>query len=106
MGGAGYQAGHALTTPCRTLDEVREASRQIIRANEANPDPNTSAIAASATVLALLARERDQVVAPSREVGKTAEDRIPARRHIAEPAMRQQPLDARVELAQLLKRVV
>jgi crotonobetainyl-CoA:carnitine CoA-transferase CaiB-like acyl-CoA transferase len=59
MGGAGYQAGAALTTRCTTLEQVREMSRQIIKANEANPDPNTSAIAASATVLALLARERD-----------------------------------------------
>lgn len=59
MGGAGYQAGAALTTKCDTLEQVREMSRQIIKANEANPDPNTSAIAASSTVLALLARERD-----------------------------------------------
>jgi len=59
MGGAGYQAGVALTTKCTTLEQVREMSRQVIKANEANPDPNTSAIAASATVLALLARERD-----------------------------------------------
>ena len=59
MGGAGFQAGAALTRKCSTLDEVREASRQIIKANEANPDPNTSAIVASATSLALLARERD-----------------------------------------------
>jgi len=59
MGGAGYQAGSALTRKCSTLEEVREASRQIIKANEANPDPNTSAIVASSTVLALLARDRD-----------------------------------------------
>ncbi len=59
MGGAGFQAGSALTRTCSTLEEVREASRQIMKANEANPDPNTSAIVASSTLLALLARSRD-----------------------------------------------
>jgi crotonobetainyl-CoA:carnitine CoA-transferase CaiB-like acyl-CoA transferase len=47
--------------PCRTLAEVREVSRQLMRANESNPDPNTSVIAASAVLMALLARERSGV---------------------------------------------
>jgi crotonobetainyl-CoA:carnitine CoA-transferase CaiB-like acyl-CoA transferase len=55
-GGVALQAGDALTRDCPTLEDVREASRQIMAANEANPDPNTSVAAASAVVLALLAR--------------------------------------------------
>ena len=61
MGGAGYQSGVALTTPCETLDDIREVARQLMRANEANPDPNTSVVAAAATLLGLLARERHGV---------------------------------------------
>ena len=58
-GGALQQAG-AGTPPdgCESLEEVRETARQLMRANEANPDPNTSVIVASATLLALLARRR------------------------------------------------
>lgn len=58
MGGAAFQSGVALDTPCPTLADVREISRQLIRANESNPDPNTSVVAAAATLLALVARER------------------------------------------------
>ena len=57
-GGAGYQAGPALTATCETLDEVRETSRQLMRANEANPDPNSGVVLGGAIALALLARER------------------------------------------------
>jgi crotonobetainyl-CoA:carnitine CoA-transferase CaiB-like acyl-CoA transferase len=57
-GGAGYQAGAAVGAPCATLDDVREIARQLIRANESNPDPNSGVVAAGATLLALLARER------------------------------------------------
>jgi crotonobetainyl-CoA:carnitine CoA-transferase CaiB-like acyl-CoA transferase len=58
MGGATYQAGPAIERRCTTLDEIRETSRQLMRANESNPDPNTAVVAASATLLALLARQR------------------------------------------------
>jgi crotonobetainyl-CoA:carnitine CoA-transferase CaiB-like acyl-CoA transferase len=58
MGGAGYQAVAALQMRCPTIAEIREASRQIMRANDPNPDPNTAVIVASATLLALLHRER------------------------------------------------
>jgi crotonobetainyl-CoA:carnitine CoA-transferase CaiB-like acyl-CoA transferase len=58
MGGAGYQAGPALTTSCDTLDDVREAARQLMRANESNPDPNTSVIIGSSALVALYHRER------------------------------------------------
>jgi crotonobetainyl-CoA:carnitine CoA-transferase CaiB-like acyl-CoA transferase len=40
------------------LDEIKEASRLLMRANEANPDPNTSQAVATSIMLALLARSR------------------------------------------------
>ena len=58
MGGAAYQAGSALQRRCTSADEIREVSRQLMRANESNPDPNTAVVVASATLLALLARQR------------------------------------------------
>lgn len=58
-GGVAHQAGAALTRECESIDELREAARQIMAANEANPDPNTSAVAASAILLALVARGAD-----------------------------------------------
>ncbi|MEO5902085.1 MAG: CoA transferase, partial [Ilumatobacteraceae bacterium] len=57
-GGAGFQSGAAVNAPCDTLDDVREISRQLMRANESNPDPNTGVVFAAAITLALLARER------------------------------------------------
>jgi crotonobetainyl-CoA:carnitine CoA-transferase CaiB-like acyl-CoA transferase len=57
-GGAGFQSGAAVTAPCDGLADVREISRQLIRANESNPDPNSSAVAAAAVLMGLLARER------------------------------------------------
>lgn len=58
MSGAGFQAGEALTRACESLEEIRESARQLMRANEANPDPNTSGVIAAAIAIALLARER------------------------------------------------
>jgi crotonobetainyl-CoA:carnitine CoA-transferase CaiB-like acyl-CoA transferase len=63
-GGAGYQGGQALATPCETLADVREISRQLMRANEANPDPNTAVVVGEAVLLALLARERFGIAQP------------------------------------------
>ena len=59
VGGALYQAG-AATPPagCESLEEIREVSRQLMRANEANPDPNTGVLVASATLLGLYAQRR------------------------------------------------
>jgi crotonobetainyl-CoA:carnitine CoA-transferase CaiB-like acyl-CoA transferase len=57
-GGAAVQAGAAVTAPCDSLADVREISRQLMRANEANPDPNTAVVAAAAVLMAVLARER------------------------------------------------
>ncbi len=59
IGGALYQAGSAMPPQgCETIDEIREASRQLMRANEANPDPNTGVLVASATLLGLYAQRR------------------------------------------------
>ena len=58
MGGAAYQAGAAVNRSCNSLEDIRENARQLMRANESNPDPNTSAIMGSATLLALLAQKR------------------------------------------------
>jgi len=60
-GSVAYQAGDALTRDCSTLDDVRETSRELMAANDANPDPNTSVVAASAILLALLGRDRHGV---------------------------------------------
>jgi crotonobetainyl-CoA:carnitine CoA-transferase CaiB-like acyl-CoA transferase len=60
-GGAGYQAGAALAVRCRTLAEIREISRQLGQANEANPDPSSSVVGASAILLALLASRRHAI---------------------------------------------
>jgi crotonobetainyl-CoA:carnitine CoA-transferase CaiB-like acyl-CoA transferase len=59
--GALRQAGSAMPPPREKeldLDEIKEVSRLLMRANEANPDPNASQAAATAITLALLARER------------------------------------------------
>lgn len=57
-GGALMQAGGGWPGPVETLDQLREASRRFYRANEANPDPNTSMVIVSAALLGLRARRR------------------------------------------------
>ncbi|MBM3141239.1 MAG: hypothetical protein FJZ92_13805, partial [Chloroflexi bacterium] len=61
-GGALLQSGGGWPPPkedaLASLDVLREASRQFFRANEANPDPNTSVVVASSTLLGLYARRR------------------------------------------------
>lgn len=54
LGGAYMQAGgpEALR-PVEGIEAIRERSRQLMRANEVNPDPNTSLVIATATMLAL-----------------------------------------------------
>ncbi|MGE3855765.1 MAG: CaiB/BaiF CoA transferase family protein [Dehalococcoidia bacterium] len=55
-GGAVWQSGGM---PAGTsLEELREGARRLSRANEVNPDPNTSAVIAAATLLALWHRQR------------------------------------------------
>ncbi len=59
IGGALFQAGAAMPPAgCETIDEIREAARQLMRANEANPDPNTGLLVASAALLGLCAQRR------------------------------------------------
>ncbi|MAI80182.1 MAG: hypothetical protein CL917_14635 [Deltaproteobacteria bacterium] len=59
MGGSWIQAGRGMPPKeCNSMGERVEAARQLIKANEANPDPNTAVILASATLLALLAQKR------------------------------------------------
>ncbi|MDA0301589.1 MAG: CoA transferase [Chloroflexi bacterium] len=56
LGGAVWQAGVMPTGT--SLDALREGARRLSRANEVNPDPNTSAVIATATLLALWHRHR------------------------------------------------
>ncbi|MBV8360058.1 MAG: CoA transferase, partial [Deltaproteobacteria bacterium] len=61
LGGALRQAGRANPPPAEmplNLEEIKEVSRLLMRANEANPDPNTSQAVATSILLALLARAR------------------------------------------------
>src|SRR5208282_3562191 len=61
LGGALRQAGRANPpAPAQpmNLEEIKETSRLLMRANEANPDPNTSQAVATSVMLALLARSR------------------------------------------------
>ncbi len=57
-GGALMQAGRDWPPDTDSLDGLREAARQFYRANEANPDPNTSMAVASSVLLGLQARRR------------------------------------------------
>jgi crotonobetainyl-CoA:carnitine CoA-transferase CaiB-like acyl-CoA transferase len=58
VGGATLQAGGAHTWTDETVEGLRAIAWRLFRANEANPDPNTSVVVASATLLALLAQRR------------------------------------------------
>jgi crotonobetainyl-CoA:carnitine CoA-transferase CaiB-like acyl-CoA transferase len=58
MGGALHQSGGVRTDLIEDLDELREAARRLMRANEVNPDPNTSMVVCASTLLGLVARQR------------------------------------------------
>lgn len=61
FGGALRQAGRAVPPPPdapMTLEEIKEVSRWLMRANEGNPDPNSSMAVATGIMLGLWARER------------------------------------------------
>ncbi len=60
MGGARYQFGTPQSEPMPAAD-LRDYSRRLFRANEVNPDPNTSVVVATAALLALQAAVRDGV---------------------------------------------
>ncbi len=55
MGGAAYQAGGA-PEELLSLEDLREWSRRLMRANEVNPDPNTAVVVMTASLLGLVAR--------------------------------------------------
>ena len=58
-GGALMQAGEGWPTDdLDSIDGLREAARRFYRANESNPDPNTSVVVAASAMLALHARRR------------------------------------------------
>ena len=58
LGGALMQMGEGMPPVCETIPELREIARKFFRANELNPDPNTSVVVASASLLGLYARRR------------------------------------------------
>ena len=58
LGGALMQMGEGMPPACRTIPELREVARKFFRANELNPDPNTSVVVASSSLLGLYARRR------------------------------------------------
>ena len=59
-GGALFQAGQGFPPDGagESLEEIRETARRLFRANEVNPDPNTSMAIMSAAMLALYARAK------------------------------------------------
>ena len=61
MGGVFYQLGGEPPTEQLQGDELRDWARKLFRANEVNPDPNTSMVTATAVLLALMARKRHGV---------------------------------------------
>ena len=58
LGGALMQMGEGMPPVCTTIPELREVARKFSRANELNPDPNTSVVVASSSLLGLYARRR------------------------------------------------
>ncbi len=59
LGGALAQVGKGRPPGfCDTIEEVRLASEKLMRANEANPDPNTSMVVCSSAMLGLAAAKR------------------------------------------------
>ena len=57
LGGVVWQVGGLPTDAPLDLDELREVTRALFRANDTNPDPNTSLVVATAAVLGLAARD-------------------------------------------------
>jgi len=57
LGGVVWQMGGLPQDRPLSLAEIREVTRRLFRANEVNPDPNTSMVVATAATLGLLARD-------------------------------------------------
>lgn len=58
LGGALYQAGGIPDRELLDIEGLRETARRLSRANEVNPDPNTSMVVCSAALLGLYAKQR------------------------------------------------
>lgn len=59
LGGVVWQIGGLPSSDvAMTNEELREMARKLLRANEVNPDPNTSMVVATAATLGLCARRR------------------------------------------------
>ena len=58
MGGVLYQLGERVPQDLQDIDNLIVWTRRLMRANELNPDPNTSLVITSACLLALAARTR------------------------------------------------
>ena len=57
LGGVVWQMGGLPKDGPLDLEEVREVTRKLFRANDVNPDPNTSVVVATTAALGLLARD-------------------------------------------------
>ena len=57
LGGVVWQMGGLPQDGPLDLEEVREVTRKLFRANDVNPDPNTSVVVATTAALGLLARD-------------------------------------------------
>ena len=57
LGGVVYQVGGISERKLETIEELREMARKLSRANEVNPDPNTSMVVCSAALLGLYAKQ-------------------------------------------------
>jgi len=59
IGGAYYQMGERLPEGLQTIDGLRKWTARLMRANELNPDPNTAVVVTTASLLGLMARQRN-----------------------------------------------
>ena len=58
MGGVLYQMGERVPEALLEIDDLRLWTRRLMHANEVNPDPNTSLVITTSTLLGLVARQR------------------------------------------------
>ena len=58
LGGAAYQIGGLTNRKLLSIAALRETARKLTRANDVNPDPNTSMVVCSAALLGLCAKAR------------------------------------------------
>ena len=58
MGGVLFQMGERVPEALLGIDDLRLWTRRLMHANEVNPDPNTSLVITTSTLLGLVARQR------------------------------------------------